>query len=635
MSKNIGEELKQKSQKTRKKERFLRTRMWFSILVSHLFSDREAIPPNIGNNVLISNNLYMTKNSLNAMVLISELSTETPLCFVSDMIAEVKREVQNITIDVTFKTSRYNPDISGGGLESRMRTWEATLSSPIASSFRQKRAARLLYSAEQLLNGTKAYKTRIFITIRAKTGVLLNAGIRRVSYYLNSIECDYKVVHSDMQGYLEYSSLLSNTKSAKVKDIPACILTNQTYAESLPDMQGGNDKKGSFLGIDHVVNWPYMVDFKSTANAKNIYLAAPSGYGKTFMAETWLMDMFCDGYNLCIMDIKGNEFSNLTKACGGITIPLHQESTYYVNTFRLNPEEIKSSPKVYFDSRLTLSKELIMIIADLKEDEIAQGEALVEESLRSLYLAYHIEGSNPNTYHNSDSINPYVYYTYFSRYCSDAIRQRFPIVADKILHRLSIYFSVDGTLSHLFKDPLNYREILDNQVLTFDFGSVTGTSIDPTCFKVKTLFMSILNDEYVAYKKSKGQWTVKVLEEHQIAEDYLLKVYKKDITVRRAQNQITILLGNSVAALYQNPEARPILDNINILVLGKLGNNSIEYLSKEYGIANFEHLISQLKDNTFLLINKMQAKATTALLKAEIPHKVVSGSLKGVDVNED
>ena len=64
-------ELNKRHKEKVKKERFLRERMWFSTLLSKFFTDRGTIPDNIGNNVLVTNNVYITKNHITALFLVT------------------------------------------------------------------------------------------------------------------------------------------------------------------------------------------------------------------------------------------------------------------------------------------------------------------------------------------------------------------------------------------------------------------------------------------------------------------------------------------------------------------------------------------------------------------------------------
>ena len=206
------------------------------------------------------------------------------------------------------------------------------------------------------------------------------------------------------------------------------------------------------------------------------------------------------------------------------------------------------------------------------------------------------------------------------------------------------YMHRRGNSSHINRDQYSYKDVLHTRVLTFDFGILEDSSsnVDPVVFQLKVMDMQIINDEFVSYKKKNGEWTFKVLEESQVCADYLLEIYVREMTLRRAQNQVTFLLGNSVSALKDNPVAKPLLESINILIMGVLNKSSQEYLINEYdlGAENMEKLRLIAEDtrylHNFLLVNRMQQDATTAIVKAYVPKSVSEGKLfKVVDVEED
>lgn len=639
---SVGSQLKDIQKKKNQKERFIRTRMWFSTFIASMFHDRGNIPANIGNNLMIGNNLYITKNALHAVIMIKEMSTDTPVAFISELVNSVKSKAPDVTVDFTIKNRCVRFDTNSGDMKSRIRTWEATLEAPNVPAAMQRRAARCLYSVEIAKTGVQLYRAQMYVIIRAKTGTQLERGVERASSYLSTIGATYKLIRSDLKTHLDLMLLMSDHRTQEHRDLAANVLSRQTLSEILPDTQGMNDDKGTFMGIDLKMMGPYFIDFRSTAKAKNIILAAGSGVGKTFLAQNWFMDMHATGFNMCIMDIKGTEFTPFTKATGGVILSMRPSSTYYVNTFRLDKEEAGNDPRVYFDERFNLSKETMLILADLPEGLRSQGEALVEEFMQSLYLQMGITGENTNTWSRSDKLTPYDVFDRFEHFCSADIRNKYTGVADRMLTRLRIYMSRTGSNSHMFRDAFSYKDILDTKVLTFDFGMLeSGTATDQAMFKVRVLYMNLLNDQYVSYKYSKGEWTGKVLEESGVAADYLIKLYAKDFMLRRAQNQITILLGNSISSLANNPNATGILENANILVLGALNKSSREYLTEEFGLdKECDELESLFKNpeyvNTFLMVNKMQKDATTALLRAHVPQRVVEGKLfKVVDTEED
>lgn len=637
----VAAQMKQKQKMRDKTERFLVPRMWFSTIISSVFRDRGSIPANIGNNIMIGNNQYVTKGALTAMILVVEMSSDTPMGFISDMIESVKNKVPEVAIDVCIKAQRKEFDINGSDMKSRIRTWERSLDSPGTSETNKYRSARCLYTVEVAKSGEQLYKGQMYVSIHAPTGSLLQRGIDQTSNYLSSIGAAHRIIKSDIKRHMQLALIMSDRRAADNKDIPSQIYSRQTLAEILPITQGMNDTEGTFMGIDRKMLGPYFINFRSTAKAKNIVCCAGSGSGKTFLVQNWFLDMHATGYNMCIMDIKGTEFGAFTRAAGGVVLSLRPNSTFYVNTFKLDKEEARDDPRVYFDERFNLSKETMMILADLPEDMRSQGEALTEEFMQALYLEAGVAADNPNTWYRTNTLNPYVVYEQFEHFCSFDIKQKYPTVAQRMLTRLSIYMSRTGSNSHMFRDAFDYHTVLDTKVLCFDFGMLgMGESTDQAMFKVRVLYMNLLNDQYVAYKYSLGEWTGKVLEESGIAADYLIRLYAKDFMLRRSQNQVTILLGNSISNLATNKNANGILENANILVLGSLNKSSREYLVEEFGldkeVDELEALVSNPDYmNTFLLVNKMQKDATTALLKAYVPDHVVKGALFKIVDTED
>lgn len=639
-----GEKLKKLNKKEKKKDRFIRTRMWFSTLISALYNDRGVIPPNIGNNILVGNNMYITKNNLSMCIIIREFSDDTEVAFISNAMRAVKDSISDIIIDFKIKNVRAFIDTSASGMKSRISTWESTLDNPFMPDAMARRAARCLYTVKVIQTGEKIYRSRAYIIIRAKTGTKLNAGIKQMCDYLNSYGISYRVVKNNMKLHLDYISMICDNSPKQVKDFPAVVMSNQTIAEVLPMIQGFNDYTGTLMGIDMESLVPYYINFRLSSNAKNVYVAARSGFGKTFLVLNWIIDMYADSYNMCIMDIKGTEFTEFTKACGGKILSMRTESTYYINTFRWLVEEVKNNDYlIYASTRMNLSKEIMMIICDFNQQETSRAEALLEEFLRSAYLELGVLEDNPNTWKRTENLTPYTIYDMFSRYLSVDILSKYSDVAEKMRERLRIYMSSSGSRSYIFRDAFSYQEILESKVLTFDFGLLeTPGQQDPVLFKLRVMFMELLNDEFVAYKKSKGEWTVKILEESQVVKNYIMDIYVKEMTLGRARNQINVMLGNSVSALADNPVARAAIENINIMVLGVLNKSSKDYIVKEFNLQESDaeklDLIIDNPDfeNTFLFINKMEKNSTTGMIKAFVPDHVRDGKLfKVVDTDEE
>lgn len=639
----VAAKLNEKHKEKRKKERFITSRMWISTLLSKFFTDRGTIPDNIGNNILVSNNVCITKNNITAIIMVTEMSEATPLAWTADLVQTVKDQTDGVIVDITLKNQNYYPDITPTGIGSREKSWRSTLDNPMMPEEYVRRSARCLYSLDIARTGVALYKERVYIKIRAKDGTKLKKGIQATSIYLSKIGAKYKRIQSNLDEHLAYMSLMSDKKPEHLKDLPPVIFSLETFAESMSDSQGTNDNKGVLMGYDNLSGSAYLVDYKSTANAKNIMIEALSGWGKSFMGSYWLYPFYADGFSLAIMDIKGNEFDAITQALHGVHLSMRNTSTRYINSFRWNPREVFDGDALtYSNERFRVSKEKMMIICDMDEKMESRAEALLEEFLRYVYRSIGATYDNMNTWYRTDKLNPYVIFDMFERYLSNEILNKYSDVAMKMLERLRIYMSRDGSKAHTFRDAYEYYDVLETRCLTFDFGILeSSTNNDRVLFHLHVVDMIMINDEYVSHKKKKGQWTVKLLEESQIVDDWLTKVYTREMTLRRSQNQVTILLGNSVAALAANPLSRPMIENINILCLGSLNKSSRKFLKEEFGLSEVEtSVLDDIQVNPdrarqFLLINRMEPDATTALLEARVPEKVSQSSLFKIVDTED
>lgn len=639
----VAAKLNEKHKEKRKKERFITSRMWISTLLSKFFTDRGTIPDNIGNNILVSNNVCITKNNITAIIMVTEMSEATPLAWTADLVQTVKDQTDGVIVDITLKNQNYYPDITPTGISSREKSWRSTLDNPMMPEEYVRRSARCLYSLDIARTGVALYKERVYIKIRAKDGTKLKKGIQATSSYLSKIGAKYKRIQSNLDEHLAYMSLMSDKKPEHLKDLPPVIFSLETFAESMSDSQGTNDNKGVLMGYDNLSGSAYLVDYKSTANAKNIMIEALSGWGKSFMGSYWLYPFYADGFNLAIMDIKGNELDAITQALHGVHLSMRNTSTKYINSFRWNPREVFDGDALtYSNERFRVSKEKMMIICDMDEKMESRAEALLEEFLRYVYKSIGAAYDNMNTWFRTDKLNPYVIFDMFERYLSNEILNKYSDVAMKMLERLRIYMSRDGSKAHTFRDAYEYYDVLETRCLTFDFGILeSSTNNDRVLFHLHVVDMIMINDEYVSHKKKKGQWTVKLLEESQIVDDWLTKVYTREMTLRRSQNQVTILLGNSVAALAANPLSRPMIENINILCLGSLNKSSRKFLKEEFGLSEAEtNVLDDIQVNPdrarqFLLVNRMEPDATTALLEARVPEKVSQSSLFKIVDTED
>lgn len=617
------ERLRELRDRNIKQVRFARARMWLSLLVSLTTRDRGNIPENIGNNILITNNMYITKNYLSSIIMIVELSIDTPVTLLGEMIVErLRKEGCNAVVDFTVKNSRKNVNLRDYGLESRIRLWNTTINNKFASPKDKQRAVRLLYTVDQVKEGHNLMDSRIFITLRAKNGTDL-AQAETITYkFLSSIGAIFRPISMSISEYLNYSSLISDQRSKKTKGYPAIVNSPKTLSQLLPNSHSPGEGKGIYFGNNTINNSPFRLNFKEITVGRNIYVITNTGGGKTAMILNMASSALEEGFQGCFMDIKGNEFSSLVDSVGGATISLRESSTEYINTFRMLKEESSDkNAEIYFKERLNFSKLQMLILSGIKDqDKRMILEGFLDEFLNEMYISLGVKSDNRNTWKYTDDLNPYKVYDYLETFLNSNMKSKYQDILTYITNNIRMYYSRKGSKSYIFSKELQYKDLLERRAIRFDFGILEGTTYDPTIFRLKFEYMSRINGEFTTRNYDRGLYTFKVLEESQAVDEDLMRAYAREYTLRRAQNQTTVLIGNSVAALLYNKETTSIIETTTALLIGKLNKRTADLIIEHFDVDSKEEMIRTMSASNkylrhFLFVNNMESRALAPIIK--------------------
>ena len=634
----------------KKKERFISARMWFSTLLSHLYPDRVRIPANIGNNIFVGNNSVVTKNSISQFVLIKRFSTEMPIGWQGKLVKSIKSDVPGVYIDFITKVyeKRINP--KDKGLESRVNAWYSTIENPEASSRNKKDAARLLNTYTELVAGEKYVDTIVVIRIRAKDGLALKRSVQYVEAYLRQYDTEYKVIKSKLNFLLEVIMLTSQKSTPQKKDITKVIQSLQTIAEALPLTQGRADKTGAILGINMWNSDQYIWNFMGSGAAKNVAVYGLSGTGKTYLVKNWLLDFFTiPKLNILSTDIKGDELTGPTRALGGYIVPCRPDTGDYLNVFNIHKDDCEGDPKEYYGSMTSMAIRMMTYAVDPLPEESKEVETVLISFLRNIHLKRGVTSDNKNTWMYTDDIKPLGLAKEFREWSTNSVREAHGPVIDQIQERFDIFFDPDGSKAYLFQKEYNIKDILNSKIVSFDFGMLNSSGAeDIVAFNIKSLYYSVITNLYCLNAKKKKEWTLLIEEEAQLADRAskgstvdLMGEYANNFSLRRAQNVINVLLCNSFTTLKENPNAAPIVQNTNIVVIGSVPRDSREKLIKEYSLEEYSDTLDNLHRggveyaNAFLIVNRSSKDIPTTLIKIVNPKDVNNGVLlKGVDSNE-
>lgn len=610
-----------------KKEHFLWVKVWINYLVSMTMKDRGKIPDNIGDRIVITNNLYITKQYMTTIVRINELGPNTPITLMEVLVDALRDRGNKAILDVTCKNTKYDYDPKNSGLESRMRVWENTIDREDVAKRYRERAARCLYTVEIAQSGKILKETRMYLSIRAKDIRTLNNAEKIIYDYLNMMGCVYLPAYSNIKANLEYISILGN-RPYDLKSIPPVMTSNVILSQIIPNCGSYNDKDGYYLGMNIMNGSPYYMNPNNITVARNMYVVAPSGVGKTVLALNMAQSAYENGSACVFMDIKGNEYTNFINATNGYTISLRPLSTEFINSWRMiKTDTTFEQAESYFKSRIQFSKQQMIILSGLRDrEQLLEFEELLDEFHDALYISMGAIPTNINSWDVTEKLTPYDVFDKFENYLTPAKRAQYSF-SKTTLGTLRMYMSATGSKSYVFKHEFDYAKILAAETIAFDFGilsNATVSDIDADLFRLKFLYMSRLNGEFTTRKYAEGKRTFKVLEESQVVSDEIMEMYVQEYTLRRSQNQDTVLLGNSVQALKFNKTSQALIENTRGLFIGELTLDARKTVIEQFGLQHLEDFIkipgsSNRYKNSFVFVNNMQKKSLYPIIQVEIP----------------
>ena len=422
-------------------------------------------------------------------------------------------------------------------------------------------------------------------------------GQRRTQYFINSYPC-YASYFSDSDLY--------------VSDLKAslCLWIKNTAYRSDPT---------GILFQDRVFNVPVFKDVwdsaKKRIKARNFAIFAPTGEGKSFLANNILRQYFEDGVRLVIIDLGGSyaKFAQLYPK-EHIILRYRPGASLGINPFYVPSPEVVAA-----DHLEDLTQFLIELLAsDTPMNKT--GEVALKKVLRHYYLEV-------RTGHSMDS-----FYGFLKASRSDLL-DKLDIPAsylslDYVLHILSEYVS-GGLYSFLFAtgDDQTYRledkrliifeldEVKENKELLSVMLKLIKTAIERTIWKNRAERGIILFDEFAKQLKFSG-----VLES--------VEFYYQ--AIRKQNGAIGIIL-QSINQLPENHTSASILENTQVIYslhnekgygdLAERLNLSEHDLNQLYSMRN--NLSGNLKyTELFLKIGK-----TSNVFRLEVPPEAYAAYL--------
>lgn len=606
--------------------RFLSVKVWVSYLLGLMAKDRGKIPGNINNKIMITNNLYITKSYMSSIIQVVTLSLDTPVVFMQDLTEYVRGNGSKAIIDYTIKNLQYDVKLKDTGLQSRINMWGRAMSNPLLTEREKEVAASCMYTVDVVKNGNRIYKSRIFITVRAKCATDLVEAEKLVHKRISAMKGSYLNINGNVEEVLSYMAIMSDTRTVGTKDLKAIITSNQVLSQLMPNTNSISETDYMYWGVNILNGTPFRVRLDDVTMSRNIYAISPSGGGKTKMALNIACSAAENHYAICIQDIKGNESAPIINALGGHIVSLRKDSVEYINSFAMRKgETTDENADAYFKSNFEFSKKQMLLLSGAQDPELLVDiEDMLDLFLDNLYTGLGVLSTNRNTWTPTERLNPFVVYEYLQNWVNGVREKRFDVVVRKVMTVWKMTMSSSGSKSRIFLHEFRHSDIMEANALSFDFGMLNNSysEDDLFIFKLKFEYMSRLNANFVTYKYTKGVRVLKILEESQIVVDYpeIMRSYVEEFTMRRSQNQDTLLLGNAISALTSTTLSKPLIENVNGLLIGQLSHDAMDEVIKRFSLQEQADLLWSLgKDdkyrNAFVFVDCMHTKALTPIIK--------------------
>lgn len=593
--------------------------MWATTLINKYLGNKNSIPGDIGNRALIQSNMIISKYGISMYVEIQEWSNETEKGFTSSLTEYLKSQIPGVEINFIYKPTKRFVDVESAQVKANIKLWKDSMDKKLTKT--TERYARCLYTVDEIKEGAKTLDLQTVIEIRGKDYKDVYRGIKCVTMYLGSRGIKFKKVDSNLRRLIPFIKLASGFS----KDEPTKTLhSTRTFAEVLPTVQGSNSERGVYIGQDILQETYYYLDLEG-GRAKNIYILGETGSGKTVLAQLLCTMAATKGMKLSISDIKGNEFSGLINSLGGSVVSLRTTDNTFVDVWELDP--LRNIESDYLVKMSLYRKTLLKYIINPDENEITACNAFISEYLNALNVKLGVTG-NPTTWHKTKAINAEHLYNSFVEFLSESVREVYGNIALKAEVNFREFFSPRGSMSYLFEKKLDYTRVLESNYVSFDFGILKSASKaqEETARKIKQLYHEIINNDFIVQKNRESNDKIVIIEEEsQLVDTEILKQYALNFTVRRAQNCINVLLGNSMRALLNTKESASIFDNINIILVGKVKSDTIEDVRTKFDVdergCQFLEAIKNTRDDStaYFYVRDMSEEAIDTIVCPRIP----------------
>lgn len=621
--------------------------------------------PNLNSDsIQIGYSEVFTKKIVSRYIVLSYFPEELHAGFLNDIIKQLKTQDYWTSLTVSYKNKRYVTEFDSTTMISRLTNWNNRLKNvqvdkvvvdgeefthDISADTDRRRIGRMIRSYYKLRrNVGNTFESTVILKLDAYEKDELLSASDIVTSMLSSMKVSHYIVKSTLLDFMRAFSTVSQKKTVSTETTNRILMTTRDIINTLPYQQGKVGDKGIWFGSDIFSGANVWLDIMTTPKAKNIIVLGETGSGKTFYVSMLLFFHRALNQNIFIHDHKGNEFTAFARAGKGLVISMTPSESSYIMTWAIQYEDLEDESEIEdaYSSSFAIAEVEFLTLTEPDPKDIKDYKNIFSDFHRFVHQIKEIRMDMIETYSFSHEITPqFLYDTFLQFMNSPDIKKAY---SSKILMDIQIalhrYWSKDGARNILYRRPINITEIKRSKIVCFDFGMAKKTreAVPQNEEKLKKIFMNASSSIYINHKKKLGEYTVKVVEEIQSADEDILKFTAQDISEGRAKNMINYVLGNASGTLEKdNEHAKAIVQNMNIRIIGKLAKSAREFFIKEYGLEQMEDDLKLIArgdkkyNYAFLLNCQITNPPATAIVRAVATKEVeMSKFFKTVDYDQ-
>lgn len=665
-NKKIQNSLNKRIKERQRRSQWLAWKMYsYRIFNALLRGKIDKRNPNLNSDsIQIGYSEVFTKKIVSRYIVLSYFPEELHAGFLNDIVKQLKRQDYWTSLTVSYKNKKYSTEFDSTTMIGRLTNWNNRLKNTRVDSVNvdgeefihdmsaetdRRRIGRMIRSYYKLRqNVGNTFESTIILKLDAYEKDDLLSASEIVTSMLSANKVSHYIVKSTLLDFMRAFSTVSQRKTVSTETTNRVLMTTRDIINTLPYQQGKVGDKGIWFGSDIFSGANVWLDIMTTPKAKNIICLGETGSGKTFYVSVLLFFHRALNQNIFIHDHKGNEFTAFARAGKGLVISMTPSESSYIMTWAIQYEDLETDEEILdaYSSSFAISEVEFLTLTEPEPENLKDYKNIFSDFHRFVHRIKEVKMDMIETYSFSHEITPQFLYDTFLEFMSspDIIKTYSSKTLVDIQITLHRYWSKDGARNILYRRPINITEIKRSKIVCFDFGMAKKTreAVPQNEEKLKKIFMNVSSSIYINHKKKLGEYTVKVVEEIQSADEDILKFTAQDVTEGRAKNMINYVLGNASGTLEKDNEySKAIVQNMNIRIIGKLAKSARDFFIKEYGLEQMEDdlkLIARGDKNynyAFLLNCQITNPPATAIVRAVATKEVeMSKFFKTVDYDQ-